>query len=119
MVAEWTPAEARDVENAISAALAAKTSWESTPFEVRAAVMLRAAERVSTKYRYQLMASTMLGQSKNIWQAEIDAAAETCDLLSATFSSYLNPLRPDLMSNVQWKYFTNNRRSVRREWCVH
>ncbi|OWP01870.1 delta-1-pyrroline-5-carboxylate dehydrogenase [Marssonina coronariae] len=81
VIADWTPATAEDVRAAISTALAAKEAWETLPFEQRAAIFLRAAELVSTKYRYDLMAAVMLGQGKNIWQAEIDVAAETCDLL--------------------------------------
>ena len=46
------------------------------PWSDRAAVFLKAADLVSGKYRYKLMAATMLGQGKNAWQAEIDAAAE-------------------------------------------
>jgi 1-pyrroline-5-carboxylate dehydrogenase len=51
------------------------------PFPDRAAIFLRAAELISTKYRYQVMAATMLGQGKNIWQAEVDSTAESCDFL--------------------------------------
>jgi 1-pyrroline-5-carboxylate dehydrogenase len=61
--------------------LAAKNSWESTPFADRAAIFLKAADLISGKYRYDIMAATMLGQGKNAWQAEIDAAAELCDFL--------------------------------------
>jgi 1-pyrroline-5-carboxylate dehydrogenase len=46
------------------------------PWNDRAAIFLKAADLVSGKYRYRLMAATMLGQGKNVWQAEIDAAAE-------------------------------------------
>ncbi|KAF2716131.1 delta 1-pyrroline-5-carboxylate dehydrogenase-like protein [Polychaeton citri CBS 116435] len=67
------------VTEAIERALEAKVEWENTPFEERAAVFLKAAQLVSTKYRYDIMAATMLGQGKNIWQAEIDSTAETCD----------------------------------------
>ena len=81
VVAEWTPADAAHIRKSINVALKAKPAWENLPFEDRAAIFLRAAELVSGKYRYDLMAATMLGQGKNIWQAEIDAAAETCDLL--------------------------------------
>lgn len=49
------------------------------PFHERAAVFLKAADLLSTKYRYQVLAATILGQGKNAWQAEIDAAAELCD----------------------------------------
>ena len=65
----------------IDSALAAQQEWASLPFADRAAVFLKAAELVSTKYRYELMAATMLGQGKNAWQAEIDAAAELADFL--------------------------------------
>ena len=51
------------------------------PFEDRAAVFLKAADLIGGKYRYEVMASTMHGQGKNAWQAEIDAAAELCDFL--------------------------------------
>lgn len=51
------------------------------PFEDRSAIFLKAAELIAGKYRYEIMAATMLGQGKNIWQAEIDAAAESCDFL--------------------------------------
>jgi acyl-CoA reductase-like NAD-dependent aldehyde dehydrogenase len=50
------------------------------PWNDRAAIFLRAAELVSGKYRYKLMAATILGQGKNAWQAEIDAAAEVCKM---------------------------------------
>lgn len=66
---------------AIESALAAKPSWESLPFADRAAVFLKAADLISGKYRYQLLAATILGQGKNAWQAEIDAAAELIDFL--------------------------------------
>lgn len=49
------------------------------PFADRAAIFLKAADLVGGKYRYEIMAATMLGQGKNAWQAEIDAAAELCD----------------------------------------
>ncbi|RDW77514.1 Delta-1-pyrroline-5-carboxylate dehydrogenase [Coleophoma cylindrospora] len=81
VIAEWTPARAVDVPKAIEAAMAAKPTWENLPFEDRAAVFLRAAELISGKYRYELMAATMLNQGKNVREAEIDAAAESCDLL--------------------------------------
>lgn len=81
VIANWQAASEQDVENAISAALKAKTSWENTSLKDRAAVFLRAAELVSDKYRSEIVAATMLGQGKNIWQGEIDAAAEVCDLM--------------------------------------
>jgi 1-pyrroline-5-carboxylate dehydrogenase len=80
-VAVYSQASAQHVSQAIDAALAAKPEWESLPFADRAAVFLKAADLISTKYRYDLMAATMLGQGKNAWQAEIDAAAELVDFL--------------------------------------
>jgi len=56
--------------------LKAKSVWENLPWNDRAAIFLKAADLVSGKYRYELIAATMLGQGKNVWQAEIDAAAE-------------------------------------------
>ncbi|KAI0152007.1 delta-1-pyrroline-5-carboxylate dehydrogenase 1 [Hypoxylon sp. NC0597] len=78
-IANYSLASPSEVNNAIEAALAAKPEWESLPFADRAAVFLKAADLISTKYRYEIMATTMLGQGKNAWQAEIDAAAELCD----------------------------------------
>ena len=78
-MASYHTATPADVTKAIDAALAAKPAWESLPFADRAAVFLKAADLVSTKYRYEIMAATMLGQGKNAWQAEIDAAAELAD----------------------------------------
>ena len=69
------------VEQAIAAARAAKADWAATPFHHRAAIFLRAAELLATKYRPKLNAATMLGQSKTVYQAEIDAACEAIDFL--------------------------------------
>ncbi|KAK0656512.1 Aldehyde/histidinol dehydrogenase [Cercophora newfieldiana] len=80
-VANYAQATPQDVRHAIEAALAAKADWESLPFADRAAIFLKAADLISGKYRYDIMAATMLGQGKNAWQAEIDAAAELCDFL--------------------------------------
>jgi 1-pyrroline-5-carboxylate dehydrogenase len=64
------------INRAVEGALKAKIVWENLPWNDRAAIFLKAADLASGKYRYQLMAATMLGQGKNVWQAEIDAAAE-------------------------------------------
>ena len=77
--AQYADASGSDVSDAIESALNAKSTWHDMPFTDRAAIFLRAAELVSGKYRYELMAATMLGQGKNAWQAEIDAAAELAD----------------------------------------
>jgi 1-pyrroline-5-carboxylate dehydrogenase len=69
------------VKKAIDAALAAKKDWENLAWEHRAAIFLKAADLIATKYRYEINAATMLGQSKNAFQAEIDAACELIDFL--------------------------------------
>lgn len=81
MVAKYSNASTEDVNKAIEASLEAKLSWETLPFADRASVFLKAADLISSKYRYDIMAATMVGQGKNAWQAEIDAAAELCDFL--------------------------------------
>ncbi|KAH8676164.1 Aldehyde/histidinol dehydrogenase [Xylariales sp. PMI_506] len=85
-VATYSLASPADVNKAIESALAAKPAWEALPFADRAAIFLKAADLVSTKYRYDIMAATMLGQGKNAWQAEIDAAAELVDFLRFSVS---------------------------------
>ncbi|KAF8219090.1 ALDH-like protein, partial [Tricholoma matsutake] len=72
-------ADEATLSRAIDGALSAKVGWESMPWSDRAAIFLKAADLVSGKYRYRLMVATMLGQGKNVWQAEIDAAAELAD----------------------------------------
>jgi len=72
---------AKETEHAVIAALGAWPAWSSTSFADRAAIFLRAAELLSTKYRPTLNAATMLGQSKTAQQAEIDAACELADFL--------------------------------------
>ncbi|MFM2138438.1 MAG: L-glutamate gamma-semialdehyde dehydrogenase, partial [Bacteroidota bacterium] len=73
--------EEKHVRLAIDAALAARNSWSSMPWEDRAHIFLKAAELIATTYRPYLNAATMLGQSKNAFQAEIDAACELIDFL--------------------------------------
>ncbi|MBB1283987.1 L-glutamate gamma-semialdehyde dehydrogenase [Flavisolibacter sp. BT320] len=69
------------VKQAIDAALAAKEAWANMAWEDRAGIFLRAAELIATKYRYHMNGTTMLGQSKNAFQAEIDSACELIDFL--------------------------------------
>ncbi|MGN6803648.1 MAG: L-glutamate gamma-semialdehyde dehydrogenase [Ginsengibacter sp.] len=72
---------AADVKKAINAALKAKEKWASMSWENRANIFLKVADLISTKYRAEMCATTMLGQSKNPFQAEIDAACELIDFL--------------------------------------
>lgn len=73
--------EEKHVEQAIQAALAAKAGWEATSWENRANIFLKAADLIATKYRPYMNGTTMLGQSKNAFQAEIDSACEIIDFL--------------------------------------
>ncbi|MFH1001605.1 MAG: L-glutamate gamma-semialdehyde dehydrogenase [Bacteroidota bacterium] len=73
--------DAEHVVQAIDAALTARSEWQSLNWDSRAAVFLKAADLISGPYRAKINAATMLGQSKNIYQAEIDAACEFADFL--------------------------------------
>jgi 1-pyrroline-5-carboxylate dehydrogenase len=70
-----------EINLAIDAALKAKSNWENLAWEQRASIFLKAADLLAGPYRYQINAATMLGQSKNAFQAEIDAACELIDFL--------------------------------------
>ena len=80
-IAKFHLGEAKHVHQAIDAALAAKSAWENMPWEQRASIFLKAAELLAGPYRAKMNAATMLGQSKNAYQAEIDAACELIDFL--------------------------------------
>ncbi|WP_034262522.1 L-glutamate gamma-semialdehyde dehydrogenase [Altibacter lentus] len=71
----------KNISDAIDTALKARNDWAATPWEQRAGIFLRAAELIAGPYRAKINAATMLGQSKNIYQAEIDAACELIDFL--------------------------------------
>ncbi|WP_234736275.1 L-glutamate gamma-semialdehyde dehydrogenase [Tellurirhabdus bombi] len=73
--------DAQHVEQAITAALNAKDEWAALSWEQRASIFLRAADLLAGPYRAKINAATMLGQSKNAYQAEIDAACEMIDFL--------------------------------------
>ncbi len=69
------------VEQAINAAMGAKEAWAQLSWEHRASIFLKAADLLAGPYRYKMNAATMLGQSKNAYQAEIDSACELIDFL--------------------------------------
>ncbi len=81
MLATYHKAGEKEVKMAVDAAMKAHRQWSELPWIERASVMLRVAELFTTKYRYLLNASVMLGQSKNPFQAEIDAPCELIDFL--------------------------------------
>ncbi|TVY50669.1 Delta-1-pyrroline-5-carboxylate dehydrogenase, mitochondrial [Lachnellula cervina] len=103
-IASYSNASPSDVSSAIDAALAAKPAWEALPFADRAAIFLKAADLIAGKYRYEIMAATMLGQGKNAWQAEIDAAAELVDFLrfNVQFAEELYAQQPAHNSPGVW-----------------
>ncbi len=78
---KYNKGESKHVKLAIQAALKAKPAWEAMDWQDRAAIFLRAADLLAGPYRAKMNAATMLGQSKNAFQAEIDSVAEWCDFL--------------------------------------
>jgi 1-pyrroline-5-carboxylate dehydrogenase len=80
-LATFSKAQENHVHQAIDAAMAAKPAWESMPWQERAAIFLKAADLISQKYSALINAATMLGQSKNAFQAEIDSTCELVDFL--------------------------------------
>jgi 1-pyrroline-5-carboxylate dehydrogenase len=97
VVATYHKADAALVAEAIEASQAAKAEWEALPSKARACVFLKAAELLRTKYRYRLNAVTMLTQSKNAYQAEIDSACELIDFwrFNAYYMQGLYAQQPD------------------------
>ena len=81
VVGKYYEGNSKHVKSAIKAALKAKKRWEETGWEDRASIFLKAAELLAGPYRDKINVATMIGQSKNIFQAEIDAACELIDFL--------------------------------------
>lgn len=94
--------ELKHVEAAVEAALAAKEGWENMSWEQRAAIFIKAADLLTEKYRYKINAATMLCQSKNIYQAEIDAACEFIDFLrfNVQFMSQIYAEQPESSDGI-------------------
>jgi 1-pyrroline-5-carboxylate dehydrogenase len=86
VLATYHKAGAKEAEMAIQAALTAHREWSSLAWTIRASILLKAAELIATKYRHVMNAATMLGQSKTIYQSEIDAVCETIDFLKYNVS---------------------------------
>ena len=86
----------KEVEMAIEAAMEAHKQWSRTPWTTRAAIVMKMAELLATKYRPIMNAATMLGQSKNIYQAEIDSACETIDFFryNVHYASTIYQMQP-------------------------
>ena len=94
--------DASHVNQAIEIALEAREQWANLPWQNRVAIFLKAADLSATKYRMDLNASTMLGQSKNAYQAEIDAACEWIDFLrfNAHFAAQIYAQQPESSEGV-------------------
>ncbi|HRJ31081.1 MAG TPA: L-glutamate gamma-semialdehyde dehydrogenase [Cyclobacteriaceae bacterium] len=90
------------VEQAINAALGAKELWTNLDWEHRASIFLKAAELLAGPYRYKINAATMLGQSKNAFQAEIDSACELIDFLryNVYFMSQIYHEQPESSAGI-------------------
>jgi len=104
VLAEWHKASREHVQQAIAAARAAQQEWSAWPWEDRAAVVLKAAELLTTTWRATLNAATMLGQSKTAHQAEIDAACELIDFwrFNADFARRILAEQPPENSHGVW-----------------
>ncbi len=96
--------EREHLEQAINAALAARDQWERTPWEQRAAIFLKAADLLAGPYRYKINAATMLAQSKNAYQAEIDSACEMIDFLrfNVQYMTEIYNEQPSANSKTIW-----------------
>lgn len=101
--------EEKHVHQAIDAALKAKEAWAAMSWENRAHIFLKAADLMATKYRFHMNGTTMLGQSKNAYQAEIDSACELIDFLrfNVHFLSEIykqQPLSsPGMHNRMEWR----------------
>jgi 1-pyrroline-5-carboxylate dehydrogenase len=97
------------VDQAINTALKVRESWSEMSWEARAHIFLKAADLLATKYRFEMNAATMLGQSKNAFQAEIDAACELIDFLrfNVHFLSQIyqqQPISaPGIHNRMEWR----------------
>lgn len=92
------------VEEAIEAALAAKEEWEAMAWEQRASIFLKAADLIAGPYRYKINAATMLAQSKNAYQAEIDSTCELVDFLrfNVKYMTDIYAQQPPISSRGTW-----------------
>lgn len=101
--------EKKHITQAINASLKAKDAWSAMPWEQRASIFLKAADLIAGKYRYDMLAATMLGQSKNAYQAEIDSTCELIDFLrfNVHFLSNIYKQQPvssvDVYNRVQYR----------------
>ncbi len=109
VLARFHRAGESEIAAACDSAAAARKEWMRMPWLERASIFMKAAQLISTRYRYKINAATMLGQSKNAYQAEIDSAAETIDFLrmNAAFASEIYRGQPssanDHMNRLEYR----------------
>lgn len=96
VLATYHMATEKEVKLAINESLKAFKEWSDLSWVVRASILIKAADLISMRYRYKLNAATMLGQSKSVYQAEIDSSCETIDFLryNAFFASRIYSEQP-------------------------
>lgn len=96
VLATYHKATPKEVNMAIESAVKAQKIWSNLSWTVRGSIIIKAANLIATKYRYLISASTMLGQSKNIYQSEIDAVCELIDFLkfNASFATNVYSTQP-------------------------
>lgn len=105
----YPKSDASHVSAAIEAALTARPNWEALSWEHRASIFLKAAELIAGPYRDELNAATMLGQSKNVYQAEIDSACEMIDFLrfNVRFMQDIYNMQPEsapgIWNRMEWR----------------
>lgn len=104
LLATFSKGTKAHVQQAIDAALAAKADWENLAWEQRAAIFLKAADLIAGPYRYKINAATMLGQSKNAFQAEIDSACELVDFLrfNVSYMTEIYAQQPPVSPTGTW-----------------
>lgn len=104
LLATFSEGDASHVNAAIDAALAAKAAWEDLAWEQRAAIFLKAADLIAGPYRAEINAATMLGQSKNAYQAEIDSACELIDFLrfNVSYMTEIYQQQPPISGKGVW-----------------
>jgi 1-pyrroline-5-carboxylate dehydrogenase len=105
LLGKYHKAGKKEVQMAIEAAQKAKKSWSEMPFHSRAAIFLKAAELLAGPYRSTINAATMLAQSKNAFQAEIDSACELIDFLrfNAYYAQQIYSQQPESAKGI-WNY---------------
>ena len=106
VLAKYHKAGEQEIKAAIEAANSAARDWEQMPFYHRSAIFLKAADLLATKYRYAMNAVTMLGQSKNAFQSEIDAVCELVDFwrFNAYFAQKIYATQPLISPRGEWNF---------------